>query len=160
MTIDYPIGFQNYSSSQNTTGRQRGRIVTNTTSGDTALYQMKRQPDSFTEFEAYNTQNWDGEGAEPITTETVEAARRFNAFLPRELRPADIAPGADGTIGFEWREGPPQRRTFVIVEIGPGSVIKARKLSETGRKSRLAPVEATDTTRTQNLISMLFDAAR
>jgi hypothetical protein len=123
-----------------------------------AFYVISRIPDSFSEFESYGLPNWDGEGAEPITRDTVDAARRFNSFLPRELRPADTAPGADGTIGFEWREGPPERRKFIIVEIGPGNIVRARKVAANGTKSRLAPIDVMDSERLRNLTSMLFDA--
>jgi hypothetical protein len=149
------IGFQTSSSSRQTSVLPWSTAVP-TTSGS-GIYQITHSiPDSFTEFEDYSTPNWDGAGAQPISKETIEAARRINAFLPREWRPADIAPGADGTIGFEWREGPPNSRKFVIVEVGPGETIRARKISETGAKARLAPVQANDADGVQHLISMLF----
>jgi hypothetical protein len=81
--------------------------------------------DRFTEYEAYN-ENWDGFGAEPITRETVDAARQLWHSLPRDLRAPDVAPGADGTIGFEWREGAPDNRKIFVIEIGPGALITAR----------------------------------
>jgi hypothetical protein len=115
------------------------------------------KPDNFTEFEGYSTPNWDGADADPITVGTVQAARRFNQLLPRELPPADIAPGADGTIGFEWRQGPRENRKFVLVEIGPGDVIKARKISEGGIISKFNPIRS-EWEAVQNLLSMLFTA--
>jgi hypothetical protein len=130
------------------------RSITATGSG--VAYDIRRLvPDLFTEFEVYDVPNWDGEDAEPITRETVEAARQFNQFLPRELSPPDIAPGADGTIGFEWREGPRDHRTYIIVEVGPGDTIRARRISETGVVSRFAPVTAQGG-RVAHLLPMLF----
>jgi hypothetical protein len=49
-------------------------------------------------------------------------------LLPRELRSADIAPGADGTIGFEWRTGSGDQRIVTIIDVGPGDRIVARRL--------------------------------
>lgn len=112
--------------------------------------------DSFTEFESYEMPNWDGNDAAPITKETISGARRFNLSLPRELPPADLAPGADGTIGLEWRHGPPESRRFVIVEIGPGDLVVAKKIAENGAVSKLAPIRARDSRAIENLLSMLF----
>jgi hypothetical protein len=127
-----------------------------TATGSDVVYDIRKLvPDLFTEFEVYDVQNWDGEDAEPIIHETVEAARQFNQFLPRELSPPDIAPGADGTIGFEWREGPRDHRTYVIVEVGPGDIIRARRISEAGQVSRFAPVTARSGS-VAHLLSMLF----
>jgi len=119
-------------------------------------YRISSPPDRFTEFETYHTPNWDGDDAEPITSDTLAAARRFNQRLPRELPPADIAPGADGTIGFEWREGPPETREFVIVEIGPGDRVKAKRISRTGIVSKFAPVDLSNWASVAHLFSMLF----
>jgi hypothetical protein len=81
--------------------------------------------DQFTEYETYK-ENWDGFDAEPITRETVDAARQFWRLLPREVPVPDVAPGADGTIGFEWRKGAPDDRKIIVVEIGPGALVTAR----------------------------------
>ena len=111
--------------------------------------------DLFSEYESYNVPNWDGGGAEPITAETLQAARNFHRTLPRGLPSPDIAPGADGTIGFEWREGPRGHRKYVIVEVGPGNRIVARKLNERGVPSRFHPIRA-DWDAIQHLLTMLF----
>ena len=97
--------------------------ITRTTGG---IYTIPTpRADQFTEYESYG-ENWDGFGAERITSETIEAARQLSHLLPRQLRAPDVAPGADGTIGFEWREGPPDNRKIFIIEIGPGSLVVAR----------------------------------
>jgi hypothetical protein len=90
-------------------------------------------PDEFTEYEDYNFSGWDGMTAEAISAETVQAARSFARLLPRELRPADIAPGADGTIGFEWRTGSTDQRVITLVDIGPGARVFARRLFSSGQ---------------------------
>jgi hypothetical protein len=89
--------------------------------------------DLFAEYEAYNVPGWDGYDAEPVTNETVDTARRFRRLLPRALRAPDIAPGADGTIGFEWRHGPRNHYKLIFVEIGPGDRVAARIVHEDGR---------------------------
>jgi hypothetical protein len=53
-------------------------------------------------YEDYNSANWDGYGAQPVKPETLNVARIIAAML-RE--PPDIAPGGDGSIGFEWVSG-------------------------------------------------------
>ena len=85
--------------------------------------------DEFSQYDLYNlllhAPDWDGFGAEPISSETIRAARRFKSLWPRHIPIADIAPGADGTIGFEWRSGLPSDRTVVLIEVGPGNTVKA-----------------------------------
>src|SRR2546429_568723 len=88
---------------------------------------------AFLGFSEYAIRDWDGDGAEPITSETLDFARRVHSALPRALRPADIAPGGDGTIGFEWQEGPAERRKFTIIKVGPDDRVAARKLNEYGQ---------------------------
>jgi hypothetical protein len=87
------------------------------------------RPDELAEYEQYTITGWDGFDAEPISSETVLAARRFKRALPRNIDKPDIAPGADGTIGFEWRQGPTRDRVVLFVEIGPGATIRASKVS-------------------------------
>jgi hypothetical protein len=76
--------------------------------------------DPLSSFTAYNNPNWDGFDAEPITSETVAVARRLASLIPAAYGEADIAPGADGTIGFEWHpETGPIRKLYI--DIGPGT---------------------------------------
>jgi len=124
--------------------------------GGSRFYKVPDQTaDRLTEFEGYDSPNWDGKNALPITLITVQAARRFSQLLRRDVAPPDIAPGADGTLGFEWRHGPRGNRRFVLVEIGPGDIIKARKISEDGKIYRLSPISS-EYEAIQNLVSMLF----
>jgi hypothetical protein len=94
---------------------------------------MVTSPDEFTEYEDYNFSGWDGMKAQAISAETVQGARSFALLLPREQRPADIAPGADGTIGFEWRTGSTDHRVITLVDIGPGDRVIARRLFSSGQ---------------------------
>jgi hypothetical protein len=86
-----------------------------------------QQSDQFSEYELYDISDWDSYDAAPITAETVNVARRFYNSLPRSAGKPDIAPGNDGTIGFEWRSGPPSDRTIIFIEVGPGNVIRASR---------------------------------
>jgi hypothetical protein len=77
-------------------------------------------------YEAYNAPNWDGYDAEPITPQTLSAARAILRILPEgpfsDL--VECSPGADGSIGFEWlMSDGPLRKLFI--DIGPGSTWKA-----------------------------------
>lgn len=53
-------------------------------------------------YEGYNCRNWDGYDAEPISPETLAYARKLLEIMPDTLGWPDIAPGGDGSIGFEW----------------------------------------------------------
>src|SRR5690242_14117118 len=88
--------------------------------------------DQFTEYETY-PENWDGFGAKALTKQTVDTARQVWHWLPREIRMPDVAPGSDGTIGFEWREGAPGNRKIFIIEIGPDSLVTGRVAHPSGR---------------------------
>lgn len=87
-----------------------------------------RQLDPFDGFDVeYSEPGWDGDDARPISAATLLSARRFHAFLStveRDLPVPNIAPGPDGTIGFEWR-----LRNGVIkklfVEIRDGDLMRA-----------------------------------
>jgi hypothetical protein len=80
--------------------------------------------DLFEGYELYEYSDWDGYGAEPITKETVRAARQILAILPKHFPPPDIAPGADGGIGFEWAfQNGSIRKIFI--DIGPGNTWSA-----------------------------------
>jgi hypothetical protein len=88
--------------------------------------------DEFTEYESYNVAGWDGFDAEAISGETIQESRNLFLLLPRELQSVDIAPGADGTIGFEWRTGSGDQRIVTIIDVGPGRRVVARRLLASG----------------------------
>ena len=68
----------------------------------------------------YSMQNWDGYNADPINQATIDAAELILANLPSAFGSPDIAPGADGSIGFEWIiEAGPLRKLYI--DIGPGN---------------------------------------
>jgi hypothetical protein len=87
-------------------------------SGGTINTFSDRTPDHFTEFESYDFSGWDGMDALPIHKDTIAASRTLNSLLPREAA-SDIAPGARGVIGFEWRGRRQGNNYYLLVEIGP-----------------------------------------
>jgi hypothetical protein len=103
-----------------------------------AFTAFNNPPDPLAGFSAYNQANWDGFDAEPITKQTVAAARRLIGNLPHTYGAADIAPGADGTIGFEWHPEPgPLKKLYI--DVGPGAVWRAywqRKNGESGHVAK------------------------
>lgn len=70
--------------------------------------------------EAYKvgrTDNWDAEGAQPVTPEIYQEARRFLKSLPPLFVPAvDVAPEPSGSLSFEWQARPGW--TFVVAVVG------------------------------------------
>jgi len=88
--------------------------------------------DEFSEFDEYNFRDWDGYDADPITPETVSAARALKRMFLSDVLTPDIAPGADGTIGFEWRTGSPDRTDRIFIEVGPGDRLNAREIKHDG----------------------------
>jgi hypothetical protein len=54
------------------------------------------------DYSGYDQRNWGGYDEEPISSETVGLAKALHKML-RDT-PCD-APGGDGSIGFEWRNG-------------------------------------------------------
>ncbi|WP_154073519.1 hypothetical protein [Bradyrhizobium erythrophlei] len=106
--------------------------------------------DEFTSFESYDIEDWDGYGAQPITADTVRAARSFKRLFDQNTPPADIAPGADGTIGFEWRLGVSGAPVRILIDVGPGGRVFARRIDENGKTTQF------DTTRVETAARQLL----
>jgi hypothetical protein len=103
------------------------------------------EPNAFADFSNYGKANWDGEGALPITPITVFAARIILVMLPTKFGNPHIAPGADGTIGFEWIQ---KAGTFVklYIDIGPGfywSAYWRKRNGQIGKRPRI-PIKIPD----------------
>ena len=109
------------------------------------------RPDRFTDYEFYDVDDWDGYGALPISRETVESARRFFLQIPLRFDHVDIAPGSDGAIGFEWRL---VTGSFVLIDVGPGEVLSARKIDSSGKITSFPPTRVG--VGAEGLISQLF----
>jgi hypothetical protein len=76
--------------------------------------------DPFEGFEQYAQPNWDGFDALPVLPETVSSARKLYRSIEPELRKLkrpNIAPGSDGTVGFEWHyRGGEIKKLFIEVQ--------------------------------------------
>ncbi|TPK63858.1 hypothetical protein FJ930_26115 [Mesorhizobium sp. B2-4-15] len=79
--------------------------------------------DRLASYAKYETENWDGFDADPITADTRRAAKGFLDSLPKVLSNPAIAPTADGAIALEWiwKNGNLHK---LFIDIGPGSVWK------------------------------------
>jgi hypothetical protein len=94
--------------------------------------------DPLASYEMYQIANWDGEGAEPITAQTIAYARRIIAVLPKSLGAPDIAPAGDGSIALEWVPGDPKHKLDrLFLDIGPGEQWRAYWTLRTGEFRRI-----------------------
>jgi hypothetical protein len=75
-------------------------------------------------YQEYAVSGWDGYNARAILPETLAAARSLVALLPQSVSRPSVAPGADGTIGFEWRYQSGHLRKLFI-DVGPSEVVLA-----------------------------------
>lgn len=57
-------------------------------------------------FEDASSAGWDGYGADPVTQETFDTAKRFIEALPNTWPAPEISADPDGEITFEWGRGP------------------------------------------------------
>jgi hypothetical protein len=76
-------------------------------------------------YETLNEPNWDGYGAEPISTETLGYARQLLSVMPKTFGPPHIAPGGDGSITLEWVPDDHHKLHKLFLEIGPGEKWRA-----------------------------------
>lgn len=98
-------------------------------------------------YDTFEKPNWDGHGAQQITKETLDYARRIVRFLPDTFGAPDMAPSADGSIGLEWvpDRGP---LTKLFMDIGPGKQWHAYWQRENGNTGRLSGAEIQPNLRT------------
>ena len=64
--------------------------------------------------------NWDGDGAETISTETYEIARRLLESLPSDMPLPSISAEPDGQLNFEWYQAP---RRLLSASIGSNGTL-------------------------------------
>lgn len=131
MSLAYELDYNNIRS---TAARRRRLPISSSPARSTGAgrFQVLPPRDEFTEFESYDIPDWDGYGAQPIQTETVEAARAIWRLLPMGAPRADIAPGGDGTIGFEWRTRTPTGFSRHVIIVGPDDKVMGMLISPHG----------------------------
>ncbi len=66
-----------------------------------------------------SSENWDGEGAAPISQETYHEAVKFLRMLPLTIEMPETVPEPNGSIGFEWHRN---QRVFVVSVKGKQSL--------------------------------------
>ena len=64
--------------------------------------------------------NWDGEGAEAISTETHDVARHLLESLPGDTPLPSISPEPDGQLNFEWYRS---ARRLLTASIGSNATL-------------------------------------
>jgi hypothetical protein len=79
-----------------------------------------RHGDPLEGFSEFQTENWDGEGAKAIDSETLGAARELIEKLPVWIAAPEAAPAADGSIGLEWVWQEAGRPVKVFIDVEPG----------------------------------------
>lgn len=67
--------------------------------------------------------NWDGYGAQPITTDVKDQAQRFVDLLPYRLPAPEPMPDPDGEIALAWDFGPGS--VFTVTIAGNGTLTYA-----------------------------------
>jgi hypothetical protein len=75
-------------------------------------------------------------------------------MLPDTFGTPDVAPGSDGTIGFEWifEEGPLKK---LFIDIGPGQVWSAYWRRTSGKQGDVAHEKITP--KTKSVLAKLFE---
>lgn len=53
-------------------------------------------------YEGCGAGDWDGAGAEPVSTKTIEKARAFLSALPSDVPDPEVGPDPDGEVSFDW----------------------------------------------------------
>jgi hypothetical protein len=80
---------------------------------------LQKDSDPLKGYEKYQTDNWDGHGAEAITAATLDYARKLMKVMPTSLGGPDVAPAADGTIALEWVPDDHHTLSKLFLDIGP-----------------------------------------
>jgi hypothetical protein len=83
----------------------------------------------------YSEPDWDGEGAEAVSSFTVFRAELFIRSLPESLQPPELSVEPDGAIALEWM--PSKYRTFSI-SVGEGDRIAYAWVDGTDRGHAVA----------------------
>jgi hypothetical protein len=112
-------------------------------------------PDPLASYGQYAKSNWDGDGAEAITPETLAYARRILSLLPNTFGAPDIAPAADGSIALEWVPDSHAKLDKLFLDIGPGEEWRAYWLLRDETYGRLPSKGYTSNTK--RILQKLFD---
>ena len=81
--------------------------------------------------------NWDGEGADPVTTEIVEIAQRVVKELPGDIELPQISADPEGNIEFDWYL---ENGTMFTISVGKEGDFAISGLHQE-REERLSAIE-------------------
>jgi len=99
--------------------------------------------------------NWDGHGAEPITLEAFQIAKRFIQSLPAGIPRPTLSADPDGFVTFEWRVAP---RRLLLASIHPDYRIDYAALFGTAKSYGTEPFFDMLPTGIRDLVSRVYQA--
>ncbi|WP_375783026.1 hypothetical protein ACE10Z_24310 [Bradyrhizobium sp. Pha-3] len=106
-------------------------------------------------YEEFHSANWDGQGAEAITPETLAYARKLMEIMPPTLGNPDAAPAGDGSVALEWvPEDLNHKLDRLFLDIGPGERWRAYWSLRNGEFGRVTHEGFTD--RTEETLRTIF----
>lgn len=70
--------------------------------------------------ESAGKENWDGEGADALSSTTVETAKKLIGTFPPYIDTPDVSATPHGRVSFDWFV---DRDTMLIVSVGPSNDI-------------------------------------
>ncbi len=71
-------------------------------------------------YEECGVANWDGEGAEPLSSDAVEEAEQLVYLIPSSIPIPEFVPEPSGAIALEWYEG--RDRVYLLSVDGTKSI--------------------------------------
>lgn len=80
------------------------------------------------EFSSFDESGWDGFNAEPVSSKTAMLAVEIVASLPGSWRDYDAAPGADGSVCFEWVRG----QKIIALDVNANGHVVASRWNKDG----------------------------
>ena len=63
---------------------------------------MSKMKSDLSGFERYTSQNWDGDGAQAVSLETLDLARKIVSAIRNEIGLPDASPSVAGALGLVW----------------------------------------------------------
>lgn len=108
-------------------------VVLSSFDSSRGTHSQQKLDNLFEELEACATYDWDGLGAAAVSKETLDVARGLLEQLPRSAEAAEVAPGADGSVGIEWHWTVDGGVAKAFVDVGPGSQVSVYYRDHSGR---------------------------
>jgi hypothetical protein len=106
--LAYPLASSGFSSLSPGVGPEAQFVDRNlgewrdTRAASLALSRFETWLDLAAVYEGCGVGDWDGAGAEPVSTKTIEKAQEFLSALPSDIPDPDVGPDPDGEVSFDW----------------------------------------------------------